>query len=73
LLGPGPRLIKKNLPGRGLTKVEKHCSRLQQASGIGSQPTELCVITFLGKQMASVERSGCLSAADDVSASLVLQ
>jgi hypothetical protein len=21
---PGPRLIKKNLPGRGLTKVEKH-------------------------------------------------
>jgi len=29
LLGLGPRLIKKkkNLPGRGLTKVEKHCSR----------------------------------------------
>jgi hypothetical protein len=27
LLGPGPRLIKKNLPGRGLTKVEKHCTR----------------------------------------------
>jgi len=28
LLGPGPRLIKKkNLPGRGLTKVEKHCSK----------------------------------------------
>ena len=26
LLGPGPRLIKKNLTGRGLTKVEKHCS-----------------------------------------------
>jgi hypothetical protein len=26
LLGPGPRLKKKkNLPGRGLTKVEKHC------------------------------------------------
>jgi len=25
LLGPGPRLIKKkNLPGRGLTKVEIH-------------------------------------------------
>jgi len=24
LLGPGPRLIKKTLPGRGLTKVEKH-------------------------------------------------
>jgi hypothetical protein len=27
LLGPGPRLIKKNLPGRGLTEVEKHCFR----------------------------------------------
>jgi hypothetical protein len=25
LLGPVPRL-KKKLPGRGLTKVEKHCS-----------------------------------------------
>ena len=28
LLGRGPRLIKKNLPGRGLTKVEKHCSNV---------------------------------------------
>jgi hypothetical protein len=28
MLGPGPRLIKKNLPGRGLTKVEKHWSKL---------------------------------------------
>jgi hypothetical protein len=28
LLGPGSRLIKKNLPGRGLTKVEKHCSKV---------------------------------------------
>jgi hypothetical protein len=27
LLGPGPRLIKKNLQGRGLTKVEKHWSK----------------------------------------------
>jgi hypothetical protein len=24
LFGTGPRLIKKNLPGRGLTNVEKH-------------------------------------------------
>jgi len=24
-VGTGPRLIKKNLPARGLTKVEKHC------------------------------------------------
>jgi len=29
LLGPGPRLIKKNLPGCGLTKVEKHCYKRQ--------------------------------------------
>ena len=29
LLGPGPRLTKKNLPGRGLIKVEKHCSRVR--------------------------------------------
>ena len=28
MLGPGPRFVKKkNLPGRGLTKVEKHCLR----------------------------------------------
>ena len=26
-LGPGPSLMKKNLPGRGLTEVEKHWSR----------------------------------------------
>ena len=29
LLGPGPRLIKNNLPGRGLTKVEKRWFRVQ--------------------------------------------
>ena len=29
LLGPGPRLIKKNnLLGRGLTKVENHCLKV---------------------------------------------
>jgi hypothetical protein len=27
-LGPGPRLIKKKLPGRGLTKVEKYWSKI---------------------------------------------
>ena len=27
LLGPGPRLMKKNIPGRGPTKVEKHWPR----------------------------------------------
>jgi len=28
LLGPGPRLVKKEFTGRGLTKVEKHCFSL---------------------------------------------
>ena len=27
LLGPGSRLMKNNLSGRGLTNVEKRCSR----------------------------------------------
>ena len=27
LLRPGPRLIKNNLPGRGLKKSEKHWSK----------------------------------------------
>jgi len=37
-LGPGPRLIKKNnLPGRGLTKVEKHWPReLSEKKSIAS-------------------------------------
>jgi len=26
-LGPGPRVIKKILPGRGLAEVEKHCCK----------------------------------------------
>ena len=34
LLGPGPRLIKKNLPDRGLTKFEKHMSRLQSKKSV---------------------------------------
>ena len=33
LLGPGPHLIKNNLPGRGLTKVEKHCPTVSSHSG----------------------------------------
>ena len=32
LLGPGPRLMKKNLPGCGLTMVEKHCPRLTRGN-----------------------------------------
>ena len=30
LLGPGPSFVKKNLPGRGLTKVDKLCSSLHR-------------------------------------------
>jgi hypothetical protein len=36
LLGPGPRLIKNNLQGRGLTKVEKHWSRRYEEAGDAS-------------------------------------
>ena len=28
-VGTGPSYYKKNLPGRGLTKVEKHCKNPQ--------------------------------------------
>ena len=30
LLGPGPRLMKMNLRGRGLTKIEEHCLSLSR-------------------------------------------
>ena len=41
LFGPGPRLIKKkNLPGRGLTKVEKHWSK-PLVTKIINTPTQL--------------------------------
>jgi len=38
LLGPGPRLTKNNLPGRGLTKVEKHCFKARHSSEKMFQP-----------------------------------
>ena len=38
LLGLGPRLIKKNLPGRGLTKFEKHCFKARHSSKKMFQP-----------------------------------
>ena len=31
MFGPGHRLVKKNLAGRGLTNIEKHCSRICSA------------------------------------------
>jgi hypothetical protein len=40
LLGPGPPLIKRNLPGRGLTKVEKHYPRLYIKKSSMSQPED---------------------------------
>jgi hypothetical protein len=45
MLGPGPRLIKKNLLARGLTKVEKNCSistkrRATYAAAVKHKPTE---------------------------------
>jgi len=41
MLGPGPRLMKKNLPGRGLTKFEKHCSKTsRQALEPGEPPIQ---------------------------------
>ena len=33
LLGPDPRLMKKNLSGRGLTNFEKYCARLYLVQG----------------------------------------
>jgi len=52
LLGPGPRLIKKkSLPGRGLTKVEKHCSTGSLGAGrvlqsVFMRNAQLCGVTF---------------------------
>ena len=40
LLGRGPRLIKKKLPGHGLTQVEKHCPRVNMVS-VGSPPARM--------------------------------
>jgi len=37
-LGPDPRLRKKNLPGRGLTKVEIHCPALLIENPAAAQP-----------------------------------
>jgi hypothetical protein len=44
LLGPGLRLIKKNnLPGSGLTKVEKHCFRRSEMNA----KRERCFCTYI--------------------------
>jgi hypothetical protein len=41
LLEPGPRLMKKNLPGHGLTKVQKQWSRW-----MGIEPWRICRRTY---------------------------
>jgi hypothetical protein len=53
LLGPGPRLIKKKLPGRDLTKVEKHWIR--QFSQQGPVVTS-CTTRFNTKTLHSALR-----------------
>ena len=45
LLGRGPRLIKKNLPDRGLTKVEKHCFKRfnGNTNSLTEQQSSICI------------------------------
>jgi len=62
LLGPGPRLIKKNLPGRGLTKVEKHWFRWRQLSertilGIKKNVGEEGIQRGRGKKVGEEEKN----------------
>ena len=43
LLGPGPSLMKKkNLPGRGLTKVQKHWTNSGRIQFLGAEGVALC-------------------------------
>jgi len=43
-VGAGPSSYKKkNLPGRGLTKVEKHCCKLLVQGGSNMTGANLCV------------------------------
>ena len=56
LLGPGPRLIKDNLPGRGLTKIEKHWTGLH-----GDTLQNTAVFTHLVAYIISDEFSSCLT------------
>ena len=59
MLGPGPHLMKKNLPGRGLTKVEKHCStewRMKERKMVCVNLRRLCVLYPLFKNLFHVCR-----------------
>ena len=49
LLVPGPRLMKKNFPGRGLTKVEKHCRK---------RPKQPETISFKGSTLMAIYVAG---------------
>ena len=50
LLGPGPVLQKKNLPGRGRTKVEKNCFRRFTWTFMALRP---CLMMALNQSKAS--------------------
>jgi len=46
-VGTGPSSYeKKNLPGRGLTKVEKHCSTVSRPALQSTQPPIRCLPLF---------------------------
>ena len=67
MLGPGPRLIKKNLPGRGLTKVEKHwCILLLSVQWINSwwwtdELSETCGVPWQNKFVKLVHLVGFIT------------
>jgi hypothetical protein len=52
--GRGLRLIKNNLPGRGLTKVEKHCSLVGSAAGLDDFPLPTIEPRFFGRPSRSL-------------------
>ena len=58
-MGPGPRLIKKNLLGRGLTKVEKQWFRLnyQSIQGTISEEDAVPASNFISRDLSYFEFS----------------
>ena len=60
VLGPGPRLIKKNLPGRGLTKVEKHWSRRNVSCKTIAPPCAMLAATFVNVPPRVHENIHCI-------------
>jgi hypothetical protein len=55
-LGPGPSSYKKNyLPGRGLTKVGKHCSRGQKSTPHQAKKNPPWEINFKGTKLPAIQ------------------